>query len=85
MANTPFTNYTHEFKGMIDYIFYTKDLLTLTGLLDGISHEWFHSRKIPGCPFLMVPSDHMPLLVEYAFKRSNSVMNSINWDTTENF
>lgn len=75
--DTPFTNFTYEFKGMIDYIFYSKEQFTLKGRLKGIGSDWFKQHHIPGCPFINVPSDHLPLLAEFAFhgnggKRDNA-------------
>lgn len=60
----PFTNYTFEFKGIIDYIFYTKTTMTPLGLLGPISQEWITQNKVIGCPHPHVYSDHFPLLVE---------------------
>ncbi|XP_076253134.1 CCR4-NOT transcription complex subunit 6-like twin isoform X2 [Rhynchophorus ferrugineus] len=59
-----FTNYTFEFKGIIDYIFYTKNTMTPLGLLGPISQEWLTQNKVIGCPHPHVYSDHFPLLVE---------------------
>ncbi|XP_066157181.1 CCR4-NOT transcription complex subunit 6-like [Euwallacea fornicatus] len=60
----PFTNYTFEFKGIIDYIFYAKNTMTPLGLLGPISQEWVAQNKVIGCPHPHVYSDHFPLLVE---------------------
>ncbi|KAL7058412.1 hypothetical protein AAHC03_016389 [Spirometra sp. Aus1] len=59
------TNFTYDFKGMIDYIFYTRQHFRLLGSLDQISDSWFTDEKILGCPHIHVPSDHFPLLVEF--------------------
>ncbi|XP_060063533.1 CCR4-NOT transcription complex subunit 6-like isoform X2 [Ylistrum balloti] len=61
----PFTNYTFDFKGIIDYIFYSRDHLNLLGLLGPLDADWFQQNKVVGCPHPHVPSDHFPLLVEY--------------------
>ncbi|XP_033741571.1 uncharacterized protein LOC117328226 isoform X1 [Pecten maximus] len=61
----PFTNYTFDFKGIIDYIFYSRDHLNLLGLLGPLNANWFQQNKVVGCPHPHVPSDHFPLLVEY--------------------
>nr|CAD7574061.1 unnamed protein product [Timema californicum] len=60
----PFTNYTFDFKGIIDYIFYAKSSMTPLGLLGPVAPEWLKENKIIGCPHPHVPSDHFPLLVE---------------------
>ncbi|XP_018560799.1 CCR4-NOT transcription complex subunit 6-like [Anoplophora glabripennis] len=60
----PFTNYTFDFKGIIDYIFYAKQTMTPLGLLGPLSQEWLQQNKVIGCPHPHVYSDHFPLLVE---------------------
>ncbi|KAK3930919.1 CCR4-NOT transcription complex subunit 6 [Frankliniella fusca] len=60
----PFTNYTFHFKGIIDYIFYSKQSMTPLGLLGPLASEWLRDNKVVGCPHPHVPSDHFPLLVE---------------------
>uniref|UniRef100_A0AAR5P8H8 Endonuclease/exonuclease/phosphatase domain-containing protein n=1 Tax=Dendroctonus ponderosae TaxID=77166 RepID=A0AAR5P8H8_DENPD len=60
----PFTNYTFDFKGIIDYIFYAKNTMTPLGLLGPISQDWISQNKVIGCPHPHVYSDHFPLLVE---------------------
>lgn len=60
----PYTNYTFEFKGIIDYIFYTKTGMVPLGLLGPLSSEWLRESKVVGCPHPHIPSDHFPLLVE---------------------
>ncbi|XP_049835574.1 CCR4-NOT transcription complex subunit 6-like isoform X1 [Schistocerca gregaria] len=60
----PFTNYTFDFKGIIDYIFYSKQSMTPLGLLGPLAPEWLRDNKVVGCPHPHVPSDHFPLLVE---------------------
>ena len=60
----PYTNYTYEFKGIIDYIFYPKSTMKPLGILGPISEEWLKEGKIIGCPHPHIPSDHFSLLVE---------------------
>lgn len=60
----PFTNYTFDFKGIIDYIFYSKQTMTPLGLLGPLSQEWLSQNKVIGCPHPHIYSDHFPLLVE---------------------
>lgn len=59
-----YTNYTFDFKGIIDYIFYSKLSMVPLGLLGPISNEWLRENKVVGCPHPHIPSDHFPLLVE---------------------
>ncbi|XP_023167493.1 CCR4-NOT transcription complex subunit 6-like isoform X1 [Drosophila hydei] len=60
----PHTNYTFDFKGIIDYIFYTKTGMVPLGLLGPVSTDWLRENKVVGCPHPHIPSDHFPLLVE---------------------
>lgn len=59
-----YTNYTFDFKGIIDYIFYSKQSMVPLGLLGPISSDWLREHKVVGCPHPHIPSDHFPLLVE---------------------
>uniref|UniRef100_A0A023F4L8 poly(A)-specific ribonuclease n=1 Tax=Triatoma infestans TaxID=30076 RepID=A0A023F4L8_TRIIF len=60
----PYTNYTFHFKGIIDYIFYSKQSMTPLGLLGPLAADWLKDNKVIGCPHPHIPSDHFPLLVE---------------------
>ncbi|XP_067124854.1 CCR4-NOT transcription complex subunit 6-like-B isoform X1 [Centruroides vittatus] len=60
----PYTNYTFDFKGIIDYVFYSKRHITELGVLGPLDAEWMRDNKIAGCPHPHIPSDHFPLLVE---------------------
>ncbi|CAI4228362.1 unnamed protein product [Auanema sp. JU1783] len=62
----PFTNYTLEFKGMIDYIFSTPQSLARLGILGSFEQSWIASNKILGFPHPHVPSDHVPIMAQYA-------------------
>ncbi|KAI8797559.1 CCR4-NOT transcription complex subunit 6 isoform X2 [Biomphalaria glabrata] len=62
----PFTNYTFDFKGVIDYIFYSDQHLRLHGVMGLQDEEWFRANKIIGCPHPFVPSDHFPLFAEFS-------------------
>ncbi|KPJ02387.1 CCR4-NOT transcription complex subunit 6 [Papilio xuthus] len=68
----PYTNYTFDFKGIIDYIFYSKQSMTPLGLLGPLSQDWFREHKVVGCPHPHIPSDHFPLLVELEMCPSTS-------------
>jgi len=59
-----YTNYTFDFKGIIDYIFYPKHVMRPLGVLGPISDEWLKENKIVGCPHPHITSDHFSLLVE---------------------
>lgn len=60
----PYTNYTFDFKGIIDYVFYSKQGMVPLGLLGPLSLDWLRENKVVGCPHPRIPSDHFPLLVE---------------------
>ncbi|VDM37689.1 unnamed protein product [Toxocara canis] len=62
----PFTNYTLEFKGVIDYIFSTPQSLARLGVLGPLDMTWVQANKIIGFPHPHVPSDHVPIMAQYA-------------------
>ncbi|CAQ58128.1 poly(A)-specific ribonuclease [Caenorhabditis elegans] len=62
----PFTNYTLDFKGMIDYIFATPQSLARLGILGPFDPQWVQSNKILGFPHPHVASDHIPIMAQYA-------------------
>lgn len=58
-----FTNFTPEFNGIIDYIWHRPNNLTVTGLLGSVPSDY--TKQFVGFPTQHMPSDHIPLLVEY--------------------
>uniref|UniRef100_A0A1I7TX84 poly(A)-specific ribonuclease n=1 Tax=Caenorhabditis tropicalis TaxID=1561998 RepID=A0A1I7TX84_9PELO len=66
IGSIPFTNYTLDFKGMIDYIFATPQSLARLGILGPFDTQWVQSNKILGFPHPHVPSDHIPIMAQYA-------------------
>lgn len=54
----------YDFKGIIDYIFHSRDRLRVLGALGPYDEEWFRQNKVLGCPHPHIPSDHFSLLVE---------------------
>lgn len=68
----PFTNYTFDFKGIIDYIFYSKPNMTPLGLLGPLDPQWLVENKVVGAPHSSIPSDHFPLLVELEMTAGSS-------------
>ncbi|CAB3409476.1 unnamed protein product [Caenorhabditis bovis] len=62
----PFTNYTLDFRGMIDYIFSTPQSLARLGILGSFDQNWVINNKILGFPHPHVPSDHIPIMAHYA-------------------
>ncbi|CAF0800049.1 unnamed protein product [Adineta ricciae] len=69
----PYTNYTYDFKGIIDYVFFSSELMRVLGVLGPLDPEWLQSNKIVGCPQPNVPSDHFPLLVEFELNPTANV------------
>ena len=64
-AIMPFTNYTYDFKGIIDYVFFSRNHFNLLGLLGPLDENWFRQNKVVGCPHPHIPSDHFSLLVDF--------------------
>jgi len=57
----PFSNYTYDFSGLLDYIFYTKKELVPLGELGPIDMEYLRKNKVVGFPPLIF------LLIIYAW------------------
>ncbi|UMM28977.1 hypothetical protein L5515_011562 [Caenorhabditis briggsae] len=66
LQSIPFTNYTLDFRGMIDYIFATPQSLARLGILGPFDPQWVATNKILGFPHPHVPSDHIPIMAQYA-------------------
>lgn len=62
----PYTNFTYEFKGMIDYIFYPKRSMRPVGILGPLDENYLKDNKVVGCPQAHMPSDHFSLYVDLA-------------------
>lgn len=62
----PYTNYTLDFKGLIDYIFATPQSLARLGVLGPLDTTWVHQNKFVGFPQPHVPSDHIPIMAQFA-------------------
>lgn len=60
----------YDFKGIIDYVFFSSQLMRVLGVLGPLDPEWLRSNKIVGCPHPNVPSDHFSLLVEFELHRT---------------
>lgn len=63
----PFTNFTYDFTGVLDYIFYTTEMMTPLGELGPIDDDYLRKNKIIGFPHPHFPADHIPLVVEFEF------------------
>lgn len=64
-----FTNFTPDFIGTIDYIWYRPNNLTVTGLLGSVPSDY--TKQFVGFPTQHMPSDHIPLLVEFKLEPSS--------------
>ena len=60
-----YTNFTYDFKGVIDYVYFSADFISTLGLLGPVSPSWFKECRVIGCPNPHFPSDHFPLLTEF--------------------
>lgn len=69
IGELPFTNYTPGYEGAIDYIFYTKNTLSVTGVLGEIDKQYL--SKVVGFPNAHFPSDHICIMSEFNVKRSD--------------
>lgn len=59
--NIDYTNYTPEFKGCLDYIYYQQDDITCEGVVPLPDHDLVDA--IGGIPSDVFPSDHLALIV----------------------
>ncbi len=57
----PFTNFTPSFTGVIDYIWYSTNTLSVTGLLGGVDKEYL--SKMVGFPNAHFPSEYVLFLI----------------------
>jgi len=69
-----FTNYTPNFCGALDYIWYSSNALRVTALLGEVDKEYL--QRVPGFPNFHFPSDHLALLAEFSVssKKANKVV-----------
>ncbi len=61
-----------DFKGMIDYIFYSRQLMRTVGILGPLDMDWIKSNRVVGFPHPHVPSDHLPLMIELELFTNNN-------------
>ncbi|XP_076878103.1 CCR4-NOT transcription complex, subunit 6b [Brachyhypopomus gauderio] len=60
----PYTHYTFDFKGVIDYIFYSEPHLNVLGVLGPLDPDWLLENNVTGCPHPHIPSDHFSLFAQ---------------------
>ena len=61
-----FTNYTPNFTGVLDYIWYSANAMEVKGLLGNVDEQYL--RRVPGFPNAHFPSDHLALKAEFAIQ-----------------
>ncbi|KAF2470400.1 uncharacterized protein BDR25DRAFT_34458 [Lindgomyces ingoldianus] len=61
-----FTNYTPNFVGVLDYIWYSANTLQVVGLLGDVDKDYL--QRVPGFPNWHFPSDHLALYAQYLVK-----------------
>ncbi|KAL3476386.1 transcription factor [Aspergillus californicus] len=66
MGEMNFTNYTPDFKDILDYIWYTSNSLHVSALLGDVDKDYL--QKVPGFPNYHFPSDHIALFAEFSVK-----------------
>merc|ERR1719427_1652213 len=71
MEKLRYTNITYDFKGIIDYIFYSHTQLKCLGVLSGLDQAWFDKNSIAGCPHPHLPSDHICIVSEFQLLPGN--------------
>jgi len=66
IGELPFTNWTPDFREVIDYIWYSTTALQVTGVLGAVDPNYM--TRVPGFPNYHFPSDHLLLMAEYHVK-----------------
>ena len=66
IGELPFTNWTPDFREVIDYVWYSTNSLQVTGVLGQVDPDYM--SRVPGFPNYHFPSDHLLLMAEYGVK-----------------
>lgn len=66
-----FTNYTPNFTGILDYIWYSTNALQIRELLGNVDEEYL--QKVPGFPNHWFPSDHLSLKADFSVKQRKEI------------
>ncbi|XP_026884804.2 CCR4-NOT transcription complex subunit 6-like isoform X2 [Electrophorus electricus] len=74
----PYTNYTYDFKGVIDYIFFSKTHMSVLGALGPLESQWLVDNSITGCPHPHIPSDHFSLLAQLEYRPLLPLLNGLH-------
>ena len=67
IGELPFTNFTPTFTEVIDYIWYSTATLSVKGVLSEPDRKY--TEQLIGFPTADCPSDHIPLVTRFEFKR----------------
>ncbi|ANZ77852.1 BA75_04847T0 [Komagataella pastoris] len=70
IGELPYTNVSPTFTDVIDYIWYSTPSLSVKGVLGQVDPDY--SKNIIGFPNADFPSDHIPLLSTFMFKKSSA-------------
>jgi len=63
-----FTNFTADFTGVLDYIFFASPLLKVVGVLEPMRKDMLPG--IVGLPHPQYPSDHLPIACEFVLSQN---------------
>ncbi len=66
-----FTNYTPNFTGILDYIWYSTNALQIRELLGNVDEEYL--QRVPGFPNHWFPSDHLSLKADFSVKQRKEI------------
>jgi len=69
LGEPAFTNYTADFVGVLDYLWYTTDSLTVSKVLQPVDEEVVKVTRLPNA---YMPSDHISILSEFYFMNKKS-------------
>lgn len=63
----PYTNYTKDFYGCLDYIYYQTDKFSVKQVVELPSHEEVTQHEF--LPSITIPSDHLAIIADLEFKK----------------
>jgi CCR4-NOT transcription complex subunit 6 len=78
IGELPFTNWTPDFRQVIDYIWFSTNTLQVTGLLGQVDPQYM--SRVPGFPNYHFPSDHLLLMAEYSVKERKERKQAVEAD-----
>mmetsp|Transcript_17936 Transcript_17936/g.25013 ORF Transcript_17936/g.25013 Transcript_17936/m.25013 type:complete len:647 (-) Transcript_17936:103-2043(-) len=69
LGEPAFTNYTADFVGVLDYLWFTSDSLSVSKVLQPVDEEVVKVTRLPNA---YMPSDHISILSEFYFASKKS-------------